>query len=384
VKALVPALLCALLGLSWQCLTVHFNYGGNFTALFCTGSRFPTPPELAGERIYVFPNSGGYDGQSYHYVAHDPLRRTGIGRAVPDPEFRFPRILLPGLAHLLALGRPERIDASYFACNLLFLGLGAWWLAQLLIRMRVNPMFAVLYVFTPAAVISLDRMVVDLALVSLCLGFAVYAEAGSSKLYPILAAAALCRESGFLLTAAFALRHLAARRFREPLIFATALLPAIAWNLFVRAGIPGGAAVGLASFIPFWGLIHSQLHPVHYALPPLTTAIVRGFDTLEFAGLVFAIALAIALPFRDLRAPDLRPVPAACLLWALYGIVIPPGAYDDCYAGARILSPLLLFLFLRSLAAGAKPGCLPLLMVVPRVWLELAPQVLGIVGLARR
>jgi hypothetical protein len=137
--AFVPALLCALLGFSWQCLTVHFNYGGNFTALFCTGSRFPTPPELAGERIYVFPNSGGYDGQSYHYVAHDPLCRTGIGRAVPDPQFRFPRILLPGLAHLVALGRPQWIDASYFACNLLFLYLGAWWLAQLLIAHAGQP-----------------------------------------------------------------------------------------------------------------------------------------------------------------------------------------------------------------------------------------------------
>jgi hypothetical protein len=29
-------LLCGALGLSWQLLTVHFNYGGNLTALFCS------------------------------------------------------------------------------------------------------------------------------------------------------------------------------------------------------------------------------------------------------------------------------------------------------------------------------------------------------------
>jgi hypothetical protein len=63
-RAWVPALIGTLLGLSWQLLTVHYNYGGNLTALFCTGSRFPTPPSLAGEHIYVFPASGGYDGQS--------------------------------------------------------------------------------------------------------------------------------------------------------------------------------------------------------------------------------------------------------------------------------------------------------------------------------
>src|ERR1700722_15243048 len=64
-----PALLCALLGFTWQLLTVHFNYGGNFTALFCTAPSLPIPPQLAREHIYVFPGSGGYDGQYYHYVA---------------------------------------------------------------------------------------------------------------------------------------------------------------------------------------------------------------------------------------------------------------------------------------------------------------------------
>ena len=93
-RAWVPALVCTLLGLSWQLLTVHYNYGGHFTALFCTGSDLPTPPSPAGEHIYIFPASGGYDGQSYHYVAHDPLCRTDIGRAVPDPLIRYRRGLL--------------------------------------------------------------------------------------------------------------------------------------------------------------------------------------------------------------------------------------------------------------------------------------------------
>jgi hypothetical protein len=39
-------LLCAALGLSWQLLTVHFNYGGNLTALFCHGSRRSRLPLL--------------------------------------------------------------------------------------------------------------------------------------------------------------------------------------------------------------------------------------------------------------------------------------------------------------------------------------------------
>src|ERR1035441_1496801 len=175
-RAWVPALIGTLLGLSWQLLTVHYNYGGNLTALFGTASPAPTPPSLAGEHIYVFPNSGGYDGQSYHYVAHDPLCRSDIGRAVPDPKIRYRRILLPGMAYLVALGRERWIDVSYIVCNLVFLFLGSWWLARLLIRLRIHPWFAALYVLVPASLISLDRLVGDLALTALCLGFAVFAS----------------------------------------------------------------------------------------------------------------------------------------------------------------------------------------------------------------
>jgi hypothetical protein len=374
-RAWVPALICTLLGLIWQLLTVRYNYGGNLTALFCTGSNVPTPPSLAGEHIYVFRNSRGYDGQSYHYVAHDPLCRSGIGRAVPDPLLRYRRILLPGMAYLAALGRERWIDVSYIACNLAFLFLGSWWLALLLIRLRIHPWFAAFYVLAPASLISLDRLVVDLALTSLCLGFAVYANSGPKwKLYAVLAAAALCRESGFLLAAAYALHMLGLRRFRQSLIFSTAILPAVAWNAYVSLRIPGGPAFQLRYFVPLWGLIQSLWHPTSYPFGPVTNAAIRAFDGLELAGLILALALA----FRDLRKTLFDPVRTACLLWAVFGLTLSAFTWTDCYATARILSPLLLFLFLRSLAGGEKLGRLPLAMVAPRVWLEITPQVLGV------
>jgi hypothetical protein len=374
-RAWVPALISTLLGLSWQLLTVHYNYSGNLTALFCSGSKVPTPPSLAGEHIYVFPNSGGYDGQSYHYVAHDPLCRSDIGRAVPDPMLRYRRILLPGLAYLAALGRQRSIDVSYIACNLGFLFVGAWWLALLLIRLRIHPWFATLYVLAPASLISLDRLVVDLALTSLCLGFAVYANSGAKwKLYAVLAAAALCRESGFLLTAAYALHMLALRRFRKSLVFSTAILPAVAWNAYVSLRIPGGPAFRLRYFIPVWGLIQSLGRPTAYPFGPVTNTAIRAFDSLELAGAILAMALA----FRGLRKAMFEPVRTACLLWAILGLTLSEFIWTDCYATARILSPLLLFLFLRSFADGGKLGRLPLAMVVPRVWLEITPQALGV------
>jgi hypothetical protein len=42
------------------------------------------------------------------------------------------------------------------------------------------------------------------------------------------------------------------------------------------------------------------------------------------------------------------------------------------------MSPLLLFLFMHSFAGKGKLGRYALAMVVPRVWLEITPQVLGV------
>jgi hypothetical protein len=370
---LAAALLCSALGLSWQLLTVHFNYGGNLTALFCHGSQFPLPPGLATEHVYTFPNSGGYDGQSYHYMAHDPFARTGVGRAVPDPSLRYPRILVPGMAHLLALGRSQWIDVSYLFCELLFLGLGAYWLAQLLARTGVHPLFAALYVVVPVAIISLDRMLVDLPATSLALGFAVYLDSDADppwKLYLVLAAAALCRETGFVLFAAYGIRLLVQRRYRRIAIFATALLPAVLWTLWVRRAIPGAAALGPQSLFPGWGMLQAVLHPRPYAFSAPVVAIIRTLWWVQLAGIILSIALALG-KLRKLGTDTVR---NACFLWACFAIVLPPGVYDDPFAGARILAPLLLFQFLE----GGRWTRIPLLLVTPRVWLELTPQVLGI------
>jgi hypothetical protein len=71
----------------WQSLNVRFNYGGEWNALFLSGERFPVPAALAAERIPQLPGSDGYDGQFYHYVAHDPLMThwfRGLPRCYPS------------------------------------------------------------------------------------------------------------------------------------------------------------------------------------------------------------------------------------------------------------------------------------------------------------
>ena len=95
--------LTAVLGIwLWQLATVHFNYGGNWTALFNTAPDWPRPPFLASENVYTFPaGSLGYDGQMYHFIAHDPWITRGAAAAMDDPALRYRRILVPALAWVI-------------------------------------------------------------------------------------------------------------------------------------------------------------------------------------------------------------------------------------------------------------------------------------------
>ena len=120
------ALAATLAALAWQAATVHFNYGGNWTALFITGQMYGVPPTLASEHVYVVPNAG-WDGQFYHVIAHDPLLRNSSSlRFLDFQRLRYRRILVPGLAYLLALGDQSRIDSAYRLVILGFVLLGCY------------------------------------------------------------------------------------------------------------------------------------------------------------------------------------------------------------------------------------------------------------------
>jgi hypothetical protein len=80
------------------------------------------------------------------------------------------------------------------------------------------------------------------------------------------------------------------------------------------------------------------------------------------------------LALRDMRKIGYDAIRNACFLWACLAMSLTFNEYDDPLAGARILAPLLLFQFLQA----GRLTRLPLLLVTPRVWLQVTPQVLGI------
>jgi hypothetical protein len=375
IRPLIYAIVAVLLAFTWQALTVRYNYGGNWTGLFCTGGNLTQPPTLATEHIYRFPNTYGYDGQYYHYLAHDPLFRNGLDRYIDAPRLRYRRILLPALADMAAAGRAQYVDAAYIAVNLLSLIAGTYWLSRFIGIYGFHPAWGLLFLTVPATVVSLDRMTVDMVLTALCIGFALYvSEDRPGKLYLVLMLAPLARETGLLLIAAYCFSALSEHRFRRAILFATSALPALGWYAFVQSRTAGYSATGWFTTVPLAGLIREMSHPVHYPLAPGVALAADALDELALAGML----LGFIFSFWLMRQKWPRPLQFAALLIALGGLNFDQPFWIEAYSFGRVLSPLLVLIALFACQSRSWIALLPLAMIVPRISLQMGGQIVKV------
>jgi hypothetical protein len=317
--------------------------------------------------VYLFPNSTGYDGQMYHYVAHDPLIRTDIWRYVDNARVRYRRVLLPAIAFLLAASRQSWIDPAYIGANLLFLSLGAWWLSRYLDILGVQAHLAALFVLAPAALISLDRLTVDLAFTALCIGFALYVRQGQdANAYAVLVLACLSRDTGFILAIAACLALLFQRRFVKAVVWTTAMLPAAAWYWYVKLRTPDYSDARFMQLIPFKGILETLLDPMTYPFGGAVNAGLRWLDRLAVLGFVLAVVLTVWLVRRN----GFGHTELALVLWSFVGLCLPRSFWEDCYAGTRVFTPLLIYFMLGALPEVGWRAMMPLLLAMPRVVLQ--------------
>jgi hypothetical protein len=368
-----PAVAVALVAL-WQWATVTANYGGNWTALFCTGTVQRQPPLAASEHVYLFANSTGYDGQFYHYIAHDPLMRSDLKTYVDDPRLRYRRILIPLLAYALALGHSGLIDPAYEIVCLLSIGLGVYWSCRFAQSVELGAAWGLLFLAMPAVPIAMDRLVIDGGLAALTAAFLYYSRLPSWKLFAVLVSAALTRETGFLLVLAYCAHLLWRRELRRAALFLLSAAPAAAWYGYVQLRTTGRPYE--FSLIPFSSILQVLTNPWRYPPGiPLVEA-VRVADYLALAGLLAGIGFVLLCFARKPSAP-LR---IALLLFAMMALVLRrTDTLHSVYAFGRIYTPMLLCL--AAVAAECrKPWLLaPVAMMLPRLAIQLAPQVLGVV-----
>ena len=370
--------------LLWQFLTVRYNWGGNWTALFCTGETAHLPDELE-TGTYRFPNSRGYDGQMYREVAHDPLMNRGFQAYIDAPKMRYRRILVPGLAFVLAGGQQSWIDECYIAVTGFFVLLGAYWLSRWAVLNQLHAALGLAFLVVPATLVSMDRMTVDGAMAALTVAFAYFLKTRSpAKLYVVLALACLARETGVLLVAGCCISELIFRRFARAAFWATACLPTLGWYWFLdtQVHLPATTAA------PRWflkefglGLIGRLIDPPRYPFTPPFDMIARSADIIALCGMLGALVVALLL----LRMRPLGPMAIAGGLYVALAFTLTSVRYwNTCYGYSRVFSPLLVLTALEAAAGRASSrgwwlGLLPTALVDTRIGFELGPQIIGVV-----
>ncbi len=376
--AVLLGLIAVLAAWTWQFLTVHYNYGGNWTALFRIRPGMPVPDFLKSENLYIFNNSEGYDGQVYHLIAHDPWMRKGSAEAIVDASFRYQRILVPGLAWMLALGDDSRIHAAYFAVILGFLFLGVYWTCGFAKRVGRSPLLGIAFVLAPATIVSIDRMTVDIALAAFAAGFACYVErAPAWRVLVILTCAALTRETAVPIIAGYALFLFTRRRFLDGVLAGATLLPGVAWYLYLRRVAAPSSLPSYLSWIPFSGFAERILHPAVYAGTPWRAAVATACDYLALAGIALAFVFAVRLAIE--RRWDAQAAAVYALAIAA-AFVHSRSVWEEAYAFARVLTPFLLLAALQFLKPKPWIALAPLLLPDTAVALGLWRQIQGVLN----
>ena len=375
-RPLLIALIGTLAAFACQVLTVRYNYGGNWTGLFCAGDRYPDPPSaLAAENIYRFRNSFGYDGQSYHTIAHDPFVRRGFQTAIDAPRFRYRRILVPLVAWTLAGGKDRYIDLAYYATTLAVVFLGAWWTAMVVRYHGVHPAWALLYFFTAAVIGALDRMLVDAALLAAIAGMIFYA--GRQKwamVFVLSAAAGLSRESGLLVVGALCAWLVFEKRYKLAVIMEFAALPALAWYRYLSARTPP-VPDSFLSLVPFSGYVHRIFTPARYNDIPIVNIASTLADYAALLSLGWAVVYA-AIHVREWIRTLHGWIGFASI--ALLAVVSTPAVWVDPYGYTRGFSPLLYVVAIDALRTRSSIATAPLMLMAPRIGLLVIGQVPGI------
>ncbi len=285
------------------------------------------------------------------------------------------------MAHLLAfglgLGNDAWIDQAYVGLQLLFVFLGAWWLARYAQLLGRSPTWGVAFLAIPAVAVSLDRMTIDLPLAAICIGLLYYSKTAVRwPAYVLLVAAPLVRETGIVLVVAWCLFWAFKRNWSAVIDGALCALPAIGWWAFVAFHTDPDVTAFWGG-IPFRGLvtwtIRAFSHP-EGVYGPRANAVL---ELVALAGIWLGFGLTVHMAVkRARRIADWELPEIIAIAFAAFASII---GYQDIWASAygigRTLSPFLIALAAIALRDRRPLFGWPLLLVVPRIALQMAAEI---------
>jgi len=381
-SAALSALVATLLACIWLIADVEIVDAGHLNGLFYTGKNAKLPPAIDSQ-TYRVQDQYGYDGEFYYLIAHDPLNHRGFLAYVDTPRYRWRRIGLPALAHLLAFGKDAWIDQAYVGLQLLLVFLGAWWLARYAQLLGRSVVWGVAFLVIPAVAVSLDRMTVDLPLAAVCVGLLYYSRNHSGPRWPayvLLVAAPLIRETGIVLIVAWCLFWLIKKDRSAAIDGALCALPAIGWWAFVVFH----TAPDVTSFsggIPFRGLVTWTVHAISDPMAVYGPRANAVLELVALAGIWLAFGLTVYTVVQRASGAYGRgggwemPEIIAIAFTAFASIIGYQDIWASAYGIGRTLSPLLIALAAIALRDRRALFGWPLLLVVPRIALQMAAEI---------
>lgn len=386
-RPFVWALVAIVLTLGWQSLTVHANYGGNWTGLFRTGAEKAVPENLLDDTLRSA-HPIGYDGQFYRFLAHDPLLWNNTAAYLDNPALRARRILVPSLAWLVAAGRHEAIDGAYILLIGASVFAGVYWLGRIMTHQGRSPAWGLLFFAVPSTLVGIDTMTIDVVFAALVACFTWQVQSGCRRwLWLTVAAAPLVRETGLILVAACVIVSLWRRDWRRSACWLAAAVPFVVWVVYVHSVFPETTTAPRAliprQYLPQLrlGVLLAFVSPADYPnLSPGVERLIQFLDRVSLLG-VMAASMLGALQLRASKWSE------TALLLGAFAAIVPALSGRELwlpvYGYGRLISPL--FLLLLALCSGKPRGpafaatLAVCLMVDLRVSAELLTQVLGVV-----
>ena len=273
------------------------------------------------------PDGFAYDGQTVYLGARALPDLDAAIQAVPGPEFRLRRVLVPLLASLGGTGNTIVLLITLW--GVVGLGLATWGLADLAARAGRDPRLG----YAATAALAFPTVIGTSEPLAFGLGFAGLALAARSRLAwaaVALALAGLARETALVFAVALALDLLLDRRIRAAVAVALgSMAPFVAWNALLQSrvtappaestdlfgflhlppldavdvAVSGAAVVLMVAAIPTWrGVRQLQLVAAGF----LACCVVYIGDQYQWHGLIRVSGAAVALGLAGLGDRWLR------------------------------------------------------------------------------
>lgn len=341
------------------------GHQGNPTALFCAGDQFAAPPYLAGQ-VYQFSGSTGFDGQFYLYIAHDPLNVRDTAAFVDSPSTRWKRILFPGLAALLSMGRDSLVIPAYIGLMWLTVFLGIFVLARLSLHWGYPALLGLSFLAIPAVAVSIDRMMTDIGIVVALLVLLLAMEEDSPSLaIAALALAPLARETGVVFIGAWMLWYLWKRDWLRVGIGAVASIPFLSWATWIHMQF-GSDGVRWWGW-PFEGILARLGTYTVYPAPLIGNKLALFLDYLGAWGIAASFLIGAFLLLRGERSMLLL---SAVLYTAGISIFAKEDMWSEAYSYTRTGGPTAVMLALLGVRQRRWWLVVPMALAIPRVALQ--------------